>query len=698
VIKFRYLFILTFFILISIQHISAQKNDEQAKEIIEQRIEELSSRTDMEFDFSELYDHFIYLYEHPININYADEEELQSLLFLNDNQIADIIIERRKRGGFKTLYELKDLETFYVDLILTIKPFVTLDKIEKAEPLHFKNMLKYGKNQVLIRYGRVLEEQEGYAPIDDSTLAAKPNSRYLGNKNKLYFRYKYKYRDIVSFGILGDKDAGEEFFSGNNAAGFDFYSAHFFIKNQGKLKALALGDYHVEFGQGLTMWSGMAFGKSTTSIDLKRKARGLRANTSANEVLFLRGAAATFEILPSLDITTFYSNRGLDAGVNIKDTSDTEELIFSTIQESGLHRTPSEMANKHAVNEQLFGGNINYRKDALHIGMTAYGTVFGNELIKDVAPYQMYDFQGKENFNIGTDFSYSNRYVSVYGELAMSKNKGKAMLLGALFNLHPRITFSVYYRNLQKEYQNFYAIPMSEGGKAQNEEGVYFGSLINIGTRSNLRLYYDMFKFPWLKFRINTPSHGNEFSIQYERNHNRHLSYYVRYMFEEKLLNFNDDEKSITEVTAKKRQNIRFHLSYKVSHQIRLQSRLTISKYQQEPMSISSGYLLYQDISYAPDNIPIKLHFRYAIFNTDDYDTRIYAYENNVLYKFSVPAYYYQGQKYYILLNYKLSNALSFWLRFDQTFYNNRTTISSGLEEIQGNTRSEITAQLRWKF
>ena len=696
--NFRYILLTLLLVLISIRNVNAQQNNEQAKEIIEQRIEELSSRTDMEFDFSELYDHFMYLYDHPINLNYATEEDLQSLMFLNDNQIADIIIERKRRGGFKTLYELKDLETFYVDLILTIKPFITLEIINKPEPIHLKNLFKYGKNQVLMRYGRVLEDQLGYAPIDDSTLAEKPNSRYLGNKNKLYFRYKYKYRDIISFGILGDKDAGEEFFSGNNKAGFDFYSAHFFIKDQGKLKALALGDYHVEFGQGLTMWSGMAFGKSATSIDLKRKARGLRANTSANEVLFLRGAAATFNIAQGIDITAFYSNRGLDAGINIRDTSDTEDLIFSSIQESGLHRTRSEMSKKHAVNEQLFGGNINYRKNGLHFGLTSYGTVFGNELFKDVAPYQMYDFQGKENFNIGSDFSYSNRYINIYGEVAMSKNKGKAMLLGALFNLHPRITFSVYYRNFQKEYQNFYAIPMSEGGKAKNEEGLYFGALVNIGTRSNLRLYYDMFKFPWLKFRINIPSNGNEFSVQYERNHNRHLSYYVRYMFEEKMLNFNDDVKSIIEVTAKKRQNIRFHLSYKVNRQFRLQSRLSISKYQQEPLSVSRGYLLYQDIAYSPENIPVKFHFRYAIFNTDDYDTRIYAYENNVLYRFSVPAYYYQGQKYYILLNYKMSNALSFWLRFDQTFYNNRTTIGSGLEEIQGNVKSEITAQLRWKF
>jgi len=280
----------------------SQKNDDYANEVIRQRIEELSSRTDMEYDFSELYDHFFELYEHPININEADANELRELMFLNDNQIAVLLDARRKKRGFSTIYELKDLDGFYVDLILAIEPFITFDKVEKTDNLNLSKMLKYGKNQVLFRYGRVLEQQQGYLPIDDSTLAEHPNSRYLGDKNKVYLRYKYTYRDRVSFGVLGDKDAGEEMFSGNNPYGFDFYSAHFFLKNQGNLKALAIGDYHLEFGQGLTMWSGLGFGKSVMAIDIQRQARGLRANTSANEVLFFRGAAATYQFFDKLDL------------------------------------------------------------------------------------------------------------------------------------------------------------------------------------------------------------------------------------------------------------------------------------------------------------------------------------------------------------------------------------------------------------
>ncbi len=681
----------------AVKHADAQ-TDIKAKEIIDQRIEELSSKTDMEFDFSELYEHFTDLYEHPLNINTATEQELRSLLFLNDNQIIILMEAREKNGGFKTIYELKDLDGFYISLIQNIQPFISFDTVKKEEKLKLSRLLKYGKNQIIVRYGRVLEDQQGYLPISEQDLANSPNSRYLGSKDKLYFRYRYRYRDKVSFGFLGDKDAGEEFFKGTNKNGFDFYSAHIFIKDQGRIKALAIGDYHLEFGQGLTLWSSLAFGKSATSINLQRQARGLRANTSANEVLFFRGAATTIEIIKNLDVTAFYSNKGLDAGLNIRDTADADDLVFASIQESGMHRTPSEMAKKNAINEQIIGANAQYRSRGFTIGITSFKTIFDRALIKDTKAYQYYDFQGKENFNTGLNASFANRYFSVFGEAAISANKGKALIIGSLFNLHPRLTFTILYRNYQKEYQNFYAVSVAEGGKSKNEEGIYFGTQLHLGSKSDIVFYYDLFKFPWIKYRINSPSYGSEFSGQYLRSVNRKLSYYIRYKYEEKMLNISDDKALMQSVNTVAKSNLRLHLAYKVSHNLKIQSRLNFSTYHHESKDKSTGYLLFQDVQYSLDKLPMVFTFRYAIFNTDDYDTRIYAYENNVLYKFSVPAYMYQGQRYYILLNYKMTKNLRLWLHFAQTFYTKRTSISSGLEEIDGNTKSEITAQLIWKF
>ncbi|MBL0144814.1 MAG: hypothetical protein IPP48_02690 [Chitinophagaceae bacterium] len=61
--------------------------------------------------------------------------------------------------------------------------------------------------------------------------------------------------------MLGEKDAGEQFFKGNQKQGFDFYSTHLFARNIGIVKALALGDFTVNMGQGLTQWQSLAFKK-----------------------------------------------------------------------------------------------------------------------------------------------------------------------------------------------------------------------------------------------------------------------------------------------------------------------------------------------------------------------------------------------------------------------------------------------------
>jgi hypothetical protein len=94
----------------------------------------------------------------------------------------------------------------------------------------------------------------------------------------------------------------------------------------------------------------------------------------------------------------------------------------------------------------------------------------------------------------------------------------------------------------------------------------------------------------------------------------------------------------------------------------------------------------------------LKAQVRLAFFDTDDFDTRIYAYENDVLYAFSVLPYFGQGMRYYFNLSYKINRNFSVWLRFSQTYFSDREIISSGLGQIDGRTRSEVKIQVRAKF
>jgi hypothetical protein len=85
-------------------------------------------------------------------------------------------------------------------------------------------------------------------------------------------------------------------------------------------------------------------------------------------------------------------------------------------------------------------------------------------------------------------------------------------------------------------------------------------------------------------------------------------------------------------------------------------------------------------------------------FDTQGFDSRIYTYENDVLYSFSIPAFFNKGYRYYININYDVNKKLSFWLRWAQLIRADDSVIGSGLDEIPGNRRSELKVQMLWKI
>ena len=95
---------------------------------------------------------------------------------------------------------------------------------------------------------------------------------------------------------------------------------------------------------------------------------------------------------------------------------------------------------------------------------------------------------------------------------------------------------------------------------------------------------------------------------------------------------------------------------------------------------------------------PFLGSIRLQYFETNGYNSRLYAYENDVLYNFSIPVFYDKGYRYYINLNYDLNKQFSFWIKWAQTIYEPKTFIGSGLDEIKGNTKSEIKLQMLYKL
>lgn len=101
-------------------------------------------------------------------------------------------------------------------------------------------------------------------------------------------RYNFHYGDYLQIGVTGEKDAGEPFFALHNRKGYDYYSFYFLIKNLGRLKALALGNYRLSFGQGLVLSTDFRLGKTFSMSTTEYRTGGIRKHSSTDEYNYFR--------------------------------------------------------------------------------------------------------------------------------------------------------------------------------------------------------------------------------------------------------------------------------------------------------------------------------------------------------------------------------------------------------------------------
>lgn len=670
---------------------------QEKSEVIQQRIELISEQLESEnVDILYLVEVLSILYDNPLNLNSATKESLQEMGLLTDIQINNLLLHRRMFGKFISIYELQALEYWDMSTIELILPFVKVD--DKLDQLHvgLKEAIQQGKFEAYFRYQTNIEDKAGYADVPDSILSTS-NSYYHGNKDRYYSRLRFSYRTNLSVGITAEKDPGEAFFRDANKNGFDFYSAHAFYKGGKYVKSVALGDYQVQIGQGLNFWSGYAFAKTADVTNVKKSANSIKPYTSVDETRFLRGAATELGY-KNFSLVAFGSVKQVDGTENL-DSLSAEEAIISSINLSGLHRTNSEIARKNSLQERIIGGNLKFETRGLQVGLAAVYQGYDKPFIRDTVAYNKYDFRGKETMGISGDYSWVYRNFNFFGELSMSTHSGGlAGIQGILFSIDRYASMSLVYRNYSKEYQTFYNAGFGETRSTRNERGLYAGLSANLSRSFKVNTYLDVFRFPWLKYQIDGPSDGHEFMIQPTYRPNRRLEVYARFREQRKERNSRWSDGTVTPLEDVLQRNYRINLSYQVSESFQIKSRIEYVTVDRESVGPESGMIFTQDVLFKPKSFPLDFSLRYALFDTDSYDTRIYSYENNALYVFSVPSYYYQGSRAYALIRYTFFRKFDLWVRYGVSIFANRKSIGSGPEAIDGNTKSDLTVQLRIKL
>jgi hypothetical protein len=617
--------------------------------------------------------------QEPVNLNTATREQLEQFPFLSDIQIEHLLAYIYIHGQMQTIYELQLIEDMDRQTIQYLLPFVCIKAINNEPAFRWKTMLKsaakYGKNEVLTRMDIPFYKRKCY------------EHTYLGPAVYNSVKYSFRYSDRLYAGVVAEKDAGEPFAALHNRYGYDYYSFYLLLKNCGWLKALAVGNYRLSFGQGLVISTDYLMGKTIYASSFNNRSSGIKKHSSTDEYNYFRGIAATVALAKHWDISGFYSHRSLD-GV-IKDGK------ITSIYKTGLHRSRKEADKKHLFTLQLTGGNVSYQQNRIRLGITGIYYVFNQLYEPELTGYSKYNLHGNNFYNLGIDYAYRWHRFSFQGETAIGK-QGWASLNRLQYSPVQDVHLMLIHRFYSYNYWAMFAHSFGEGSMAQNEQGYYLGLETSPFAHWKFFASFDLFSFPWKRYRVSKSSRGMDGLLQATFTPRANLSMDLKYRYKQKERDLTGSKGTLTLPIF--HHQFRYRLNYSFKDVFSSRTTLDYNYFHSQDRAADIGYQVTQMISSQLPWARLFADVQGSYFFTDSYDSRVYAAEKGLLYTFYTPSFQGHGFRFSIRLRYELNKHWLFITKFGETIYLDRNEIGSGNDLIYGNKKADVQMQLRIKF
>ncbi len=658
---------LVLFICISVMVSYTYSQEPATQQTIEDLLESGGEAMSDDTDIQEILEDLEHFRQNPLKVNVANSKEFLKLHLLSELEINNLIAFRKKTGTIYSLYEMASIDGFTPDILEKIEPFISFEIQEN------NNRRKRVVNDLFVRSTRSFSS------------SASDQSKYEGSPERYYSRIKHVSANI-EYGMVNEKDPGEAFFRKSNKQGFDYTSAFLNFKIDQAGNRIYVGDYHVRFGQGLVAWQGFSMGKSAEATQVLRSNQGIRSYSSTDENQFFRGFAAQVKS-GNFTFSPFLSRNRIDAHLDTLNG----EAFFGAFQTSGYHRAESEIAGENSLRQLVGGANMVYSYDRWSFGLTTVYTHFDAKLDRSGEPYNLFLPDGKESIVTGFDWKGSIKKVFFFGEAAISKNSGKAFLAGIMTKPASNAEFSMVYRNINRTYSSFFSNAFTESSRINDEHGMYLGVKVLPASRWMIQAYADFFRHKWIKYTTAAPARGTEFSVQVSYNPSRESGFYLKFFQEGKEQRLIATNLKYNELQLINR--LRLNFTHDVNEQISIKSRIESSFYSK--IIKEKGYLIYQDVIFKPAGKSFSMNGRLAYFSTDGYNSRLYAYENDVLYSFSVPALYGKGLRSYFNFQQKLGLKLTLWLKLSETYQFAQVVENN---KVDSSSKTEIKIQMRYQF
>lgn len=635
----------------------------------------------------ELMEQLDMLRNNPVNLNDTLHPRLEEIPFVTPLQRQQLQAYVQQNGMLFSLGELL-FAGFDESTVRLIAPFVVVAPVEEGPKPTLREVLTDGRHELLVGTRRAIETQQGYG-----------DGSFRGDPFRYYIGYGYSYKDKLRFLLSAEQDPGESFAWNGRQHGFDFYGFHLQVSNVGRLRSAIVGRYQLQFGQGLTLWSGYAPWSGFTA-QAWRYGQGIRPASAFSEGNYLQGAAATVRLARRFDATLFVSLADRDATLN------SDQSTVRSIYEGGLHRTDLEWGKRGLQRERLLGARLQYSRERFNVGVTAYQQRYGRSMEPYRYRYNAHAFRGTDNLVAGLDATLRlNRWV-LFSEGALSRNGAMSALCGAQWFVAPGHALAVLLRRYDTAFQNAYAMAFGQGDEAQNEQGLFlsYGCPLPWGVKADLSA--DLFRFPDLKYRCYAPSHGSEQRLQLSREFGGRFVATLQYRRRSQGRNVTGDATYRVEQVV--RQQMQCQVAAQVNARWTLATRVAYVHFHGRYDGVATdsvsamlspvgqGFYVLQDATFRLSRFAAT--FRLVWFDAQDYDARLYAYENDLRYEQGTVLLYGRGLRAALLLRCQVADRIDIGLKYGLSLYPGAIFVSSGNTKILGNHRQDLKLQAHWAF
>lgn len=626
-----------------------------------------------------LNEHLEQLLENQININQANREDLESIPFLNQMQIENLAYYLYRYGPMVSLSELKLIEGLDEHLIEKITPLLYVDTthVIDEKKRNINDLLRFGKQEIRATYGRTKEKSRGFVSFMDST------KMFLGDPNALDLRYTFKYKQLIQFGFLIEKDPGEPYFHRPSKTLLDGKSFHLLIKSLHRLKALALGDFKIRFGEGLICNQGFLSFKNAPGLSFEQTGGSINKHHSPSSLNHFTGIAGSFSLIDNQKalLTLFYSQRALDTNL--------DSIGFSSIQTDNIHRTNQEFENRKNIRQMAYGGNLIFQWNQHQWGLSFIQHTYDHLRYVHAESFRPKSYEGNVFRNVAIHGKTNISNMHVYGEFALDKTFHSAKILGLDMKVHKKMDLNILWCDYEPQYTAEFAQSAGFGSTVGNEKSLTCKVYYHPFAYWHVFCLVSLARFPASKFQILGPTSGRKFTIDLTKKSHNSGEFKLKFTQRYAEQNSMSDQQKNPMIDSEVLNQLKLQYSKK-EKQILSKSTIEINRNtlaKQHHWGVAFG----QDLGFQIDkNNGIQWHF--ALFKTETYANKIYFLEKSIPGSFSIPALHGNGirQSLYAFSKFKKTTVrIQYQFNYQPKF----KTIGSGYNQIPQNRKNQWSIQ-----